>query len=225
MFDRLIQIIDENNFNKIKNVKVLIVGIGGVGGYALEALVRSGVEDITIVDGDTVSLSNLNRQIIATQNTINKEKIIVAKDRVLEINPNIKINTINKFIDKDNINELFANSFDYIIDACDTITTKVLLIKYALERNIKIISCMGTGNRLEPEKLTITNLNKTNNDPLAKVMRKLLKESNIKLNIPVVWSNELPIKISSRIPGSCVTVPMTAGALLASYIIKDILKN
>lgn len=225
MFDRLIQIIEEDNFNKIKNAKVLIVGIGGVGGYALESLVRSGVEDITIVDGDTVSLSNLNRQIIATQNTIDKEKIIVAKNRALEINPNIKINTINKFIDKDNINELFDDSYNYIIDACDTITTKVLLIKHALERNIKIISCMGTGNRLDPEKLTITNLNKTNNDPLAKVMRKLLKENNIKLNIPVVWSSELPIKISSRTPGSCVTVPMTAGALLTSYIIKDILKK
>ncbi len=225
MFDRLIKIIGEEKFSRIKNSKILIVGIGGVGGYALESLVRSGVEDITIVDGDLVDETNLNRQIIALQSTINKPKVDVAKNRALDINPNLNITTINLFIDKDNIELLFNKNYDYIIDACDTITTKILLIKYALEKNIKIISCMGTGNRLDPTKISITRLDKTNNDPLAKIMRKLLKENNITLKIPVVWSSELPINITDRTPGSCIVVPMSAGTALASYIISDIIEK
>jgi len=223
MFDRLLKIITEEKFNIIKNTKVLIVGIGGVGGYALEALIRSGVEDITIVDNDSVEKTNLNRQIIALHSTLNKSKVDVAQERALDINPEVKITKINKFIDKDNIHELFSKNYDYIIDACDTITTKVLLIKYAQENNIKIISCMGTGNRFNPTKLTITSLNKTNNDPLAKIMRKLLKDNNLNTNIAVVWSSELPINVNSRTPGSCVLVPSVAGIYLASYIINDIL--
>lgn len=222
-FDRLKKIINDNEFEKIKKTKVLIVGIGGVGGYALEALIRSGVEYITIVDNDIVDITNINRQIISLQKTIGKTKTNVAKLRALDINPNAKINEIQKFIDKDNIDELFNDNYDYIIDACDTITTKVLLIKYAKEKNINIISCMGTGNRLDPTKLCITSLDKTNNDPLAKVMRKLLKENNITTEIPVVWSSELPINISDRTPGSCITVPATAGLFLASYIINNII--
>lgn len=225
MFDRFIKIINEENFNKIKNLNILIIGIGGVGGYALEALVRSGVEDITIVDGDIVEKTNLNRQLIALNSTINQEKVAVAKERCLDINPNIKINTIKQFIDKNNIDELFENNYDYIIDACDTITTKVLLIKKAQELNIKIISCMGTGNRIDPTKLEITTLNKTNNDPLARVMRRLLKENNLKLNVPVICSSEDAIKIKDRTPGSSALVPSVAGIYIASFIINDILKN
>lgn len=224
-FDRLLKLLNENEFNKIKETKILIVGIGGVGGYALESLVRSGVEDITIVDSDIVEVSNINRQIIALHSTLDELKTSVAKKRAIDINPNIKITEIKAFITKENIDILFNKNYDYIIDACDTVTTKILLIKYAKERGIKIISCMGTGNRLDPTKLTITTLDKTNSDSLAKVMRKLLKEEKITLKIPVVWSNELPINTNSRTPGSLTLVPSVAGIYLASYVINDIIKN
>ena len=223
MFDRLLEIISEEDLSKLKQTKVLIVGIGGVGGYALESLIRGGVENITIVDNDIVEKSNLNRQIIALNSTIGKYKTTAAKSRALDINPSANISEITQFIDQSNITELLNKNYDFIIDACDTITTKILLIKYALEQNIKIISCMGTGNRFKPEKLCITTINKTNNDPLAKVMRKLLKENNIKLNIPVVWSSEIPLKTTSRTPGSSSLVPAVAGIYLASYIINNII--
>lgn len=225
MFERLLKITDEDKLNKLKNTRVLIVGIGGVGGYALECLIRSGVENITIVDNDIIALSNLNRQIIALHSTIDDLKTTVAKKRALDINPNAKIKEITEFITQDNIDQLYISEYDYVIDACDTITTKVLLIKKALENNIKIISCMGTGNRFDPTKLEITTINKTYNDPLAKIMRKLLKDNNINQKIPVVWTSELPIKTNDRTPGSCITVPMTAGNYLASYIIKEILEK
>ena len=163
MFDRFLKIINEEEFEKIKKAKILLIGIGGVGGYTLEALIRSGVENITIIDNDIVEETNLNRQLVALHSTLNKTKTTVAKERCLDINPNAKINEITKFIDKDNISTIFNLEYDYIIDACDTITTKVLLVKYAKEKNMKIISCMGTGNRIDPTKLNITKLNITNN--------------------------------------------------------------
>lgn len=225
MFDRLTKIIDEKSFAKIKNLNILLVGVGGVGGYALETLVRMGINNITIVDYDKVEITNINRQIIATSKTINKYKVDVAKERALSINPNIKIKTIKDNINKDNYFELFKDSYDYVIDACDTITTKILLIEYCVLNDIKIISCMGTGNRLDPTKLEITNIWKTNNDPLAKIIRKLLKEKNIKEKIPVICSKELPIKIKDRNPGSTSIVPSVAGIYITSYIINDTLKK
>lgn len=225
MFDRFLKIVSKENLEKIKNIKVLLIGIGGVGGYTLEALIRSGVEDITIIDNDVVEETNLNRQLVALHSTLNKYKTTVAKERALDINPNAKISEIIKFIDKDNINTIFDKEYDYIIDACDTITTKLLLINHATEKNIRIISCMGTGNRLDPTKLNITKLNKTYGDPLAKVMRKLLKDNNINLNIPVVWSSEEPTKTDSRTPGSSALVPSVAGIYLATYVINDVLNN
>ena len=225
MLDRLKLILDEDTITIFKNTKVLIIGIGGVGGYALESLVRSGFENITIVDKDVIDKSNLNRQIISLNSNIGKSKVDVAKARCLDINPNCKINTINEFILEDNIDSLNLSDFNYIIDACDTITTKILLIDYCTKNNIKLISCMGTGNRLDSTKLCITKLNKTNNDPLAKNIRRILKEKNIKANPNVVWSSELPIKNNSRTPGSIVLVPMQAGNLCASFIINNICKT
>ena len=224
MFDRLLKLITNEDLNKIKNTNVLLVGVGGVGGYALEALVRCGIENITIVDSDNVEISNLNRQIISLQSNIGKPKVEVAATRVKDINPNINITTIKEFITKDNIDILFNNNYDYIIDACDTVTTKVLLIQEANKRNINIISCMGTGNRFDPSKIKITDISKTNNDPLAKIMRKLLRDINIKLQ-KVVFSDELPIKTSDRTPGSTSLVPSVAGIYAASYVINDILQN
>ena len=221
MFDRLKLLLNEDIIDKFKNIKILIIGIGGVGGYSLESLVRSGFENITIVDKDIIDESNLNRQIISLNSNIGKSKVDIAKIRCLDINPNCNINTINEFILEDNIDLLNLSDYDYIIDACDTITTKILLIDYCTTNNIKLISSMGTGNRLDSTKLCITKLSKTYNDPLAKNIRRILKEKNIKADPNVIWSSELPIKNNSRTPGSIVLVPMQAGNLCASYIIKN----
>lgn len=225
MFERTLKVIDENTLNIIKNTKVLLVGVGGVGGSALEGLVRLGFNDITIIDHDVIDETNLNRQIITNKNNIGKLKVEEARDRYSNINPELKLKTYSVFVDENNIDEILNDNYDYIIDACDTITAKFLLIKKALEKNTKIISCMGTGNRFNPEKLAITTLNKTNNDPLAKAMRDILKKNNITLKIPVVWSSELPVKVGTRSPGSLVMVPLTAGMLINYYILEDIRKT
>ena len=225
MLDRLKLILNKDIINIFKNTRVLLIGIGGVGGYALECLIRSGFKNITIVDKDVVDNSNLNRQIISLNSNLNKSKVEVAKKRCLDINPEANITTINDFILEDNINSLNLSNFDYIIDACDTITTKILLIDYCTKNNIKLISCMGTGNRFDSTKLCITRLNKTHNDPLSKNIRRILKEKNIKANPYVVWSSELPVKTGNRTPGSIILVPMQAGNLCASYIINDICKT
>ena len=219
--DRILKLIDKDSFDKIQNLKVLIVGVGGVGGYALEALVRSGVLNITIIDKDKIEESNLNRQIISLKSNITRSKVEEAKIRALNIRSDANIIAIEKFLTKDNLIDTLNNiKYDYIIDACDNVTVKVELIDYALKNSINIISCVGTGNRFNPEELEITTLNKTYNDPLAKVMRKLLKERHIKDKVTVCWSKELPLKIDSRTPGSMIFVPASAGILIASYIIR-----
>ncbi len=219
--DRILKLIDKDAFDKIQNLKVLIVGVGGVGGYALEALVRSGVLNITIIDKDKIEESNLNRQIISLKSNITRSKVEEAKIRALNIRSDANIIAIEKFLTKDNLIDTLNNiKYDYIIDACDNVTVKVELIDYALKNSINIISCVGTGNRFNPEELEITTLNKTYNDPLAKVMRKILKERHIKDKVTVCWSKELPLKIDSRTPGSMIFVPASAGILIASYIIR-----
>ena len=222
MYDRLLKLISKEELSKINSSKILIIGVGGVGGYALETLARIGIQNFTIVDSDKIEESNLNRQIIALNSNIGKYKVDAFKKRLLDINPNIKVNTIKEFIDKNNIDCLFKEKYDFIIDACDTITTKVLLIKYAQNNNIKIISCMGTGNRFDPTKLEIIDIYKTNYDPLSKIMRKLLKEEKIKKQ-DVIYSKEMPIKISDRVNGSTSLVPSTAGIYCAYYVINKIL--
>ena len=224
MFDRLLKLINREDLDKLNNTKVLLVGVGGVGGYALEALVRGGIGNITIVDSDVVEESNLNRQVISLHSNIGEDKVLVARKRALDINPNLNITTIKEFITKDNIDILFNQKYDYIIDACDTITTKVLLIKYAKEKNINIISCMGTGNRFDVSKVKICDIYKTNYDPLSKIMRKLLKDENIK-KVDVIYSSEIPIKIEGRTPGSTSLVPSVAGIYAASYIINKVLNK
>jgi len=224
MFERNINLIGEKKFNEFKTKKVLIVGIGGVGGYALETLVRSGFINIDIVDFDKIDITNLNRQIITNQSNVSEIKTIEAKKRATNINPDININTHEIFLDKNNIKDILSNNFDYIIDACDSIETKVELIKYSIENDIKIISSMGTAKKLDPTKLIITSLDKTNYDPLAKVMRKKIKELKINLKkVKVVSSTEIPIKCDTL--GSFMMVPASAGILCAKYIIDDILND
>lgn len=226
MDDRILKILSKEDLDKIRNLNVLIVGVGGVGGYALEALARSGVKNIVIIDKDTIDVSNLNRQIISSINNIGNIKVEEAKNRCLSISKDINITTINTFLNKDNLENILKDlNIDYIIDACDTVTTKIELIKYAKLNNINIITCLGTGNRLNPEDLTITTLDKTYNDPLGKVLRKELKNLKIKGKVTVCWSKELPIKIQDRTPGSMIFVPATAGLLISSYIIRKTIEK
>ena len=225
MFDRTLKIIKKELLDKIKEQNILLVGVGGVGGFALEALIRLGFSNITIVDADDFEESNLNRQILCTQENLGKSKVEEAKKRALSINPNANIKSIQVFLNEENIEELFKINYDYIIDACDTITTKYLLIKLSLETNTKIISCMGTGNRIDPAKVTLTTLNKTYNDPLAKAMREILRKKNVPLKIPVVWSKEIPIKTKEKTPGSIVLVPAAAGLEIAFFLLNDLEKQ
>ncbi|MEG0909681.1 MAG: ThiF family adenylyltransferase [Bacilli bacterium] len=222
MFTKEIELIGLENFTKLQEKSVLIVGIGGVGGTTLEVLVRSGIKNITLIDYDTFDITNLNRQILATTKDINKKKVDVALNRSLKINKDINIKVKHLYLNKDNVKEI--GMYDYIIDTCDTVTVKVELIRYAKVNNIKIISCMGTGKRIDPTKLFIGTLNKTYNDPLAKVMRKCVKEFCPKLNIPVVASSEIPLNNNVSI-GSLMQVTSTAGIYIASFIINDIIKE
>lgn len=225
MFERTLQMIDKEVLEAIQTKKILLVGVGGVGGSALEGLVRMGFLHITIVDHDVIDASNLNRQLIANQLNQNERKVEEAKKRCLAINPSCTIKTFPIFLNEETMDMVFETSYDYIIDACDTITTKLLLIKKAFDEKIPILSSMGTGNRIDPTKLCITTLDKTYNDPLAKTMRSLVKKQHLSLKIPVVWSSELPIKTGHRTPGSMIMVPLTAGMLINFYLIKDIQKT
>ncbi len=222
MYERIINLIGEDDFNKIKNAKILLVGIGGVGGFSYEALIRSGFQNITIIDNDKIEITNLNRQIITNKNVIGEYKVDVASNIAKSINENIKIKPYNMFLDKNSINTL-DKDFDYIIDACDTLQAKFELIKFASVNNIKIISSMGVGNRVDASLVKVTKLNKTCNDPLAKRLRKLVKDNNINADIPVVFSEELPYKKGEV--DSMITSPGIAGLLMVNYIINDILNN
>lgn len=220
---RLEKMIDSNKLEKIKNTSVLIIGIGGVGGNALEAIVRMGVNNIIIVDNDIIDITNLNRQLISLRSNIGEYKVDAAIKRVKDINSDCNIIGINKFIDKSNINFLFNYKMDYVIDCCDTISTKIVLIEECLKRNIKFISCMGTGNKFHPEMLEIAELKKTSYDPIARILRNKFK--NVKDKIMVVYSKEKSISINDRIPGSNSLVPSCAGILCVSYVINDILRS
>ena len=219
---RLELIIEKDKIDKIKEKNIILIGIGGVGGYTFETLVRTGIENITVVDGDKFEESNLNRQVLSTLETINKNKTDIAEIRAKSINPKINIKKITKVLTKENIKEINFKEFDYVIDACDTIEIKKEIIRICTKNNIKFISCMGTGNKMNPQKLEITTLDKTSYDPIAKILRKMVKEERIKGKIYVVASTEKPIKTNTTIIGSNAFVPAAAGILLTSYVINDI---
>ena len=227
-FSRTEMWIGKGGVEKLKNSKVAIFGIGGVGSYTVEALVRAGVGNFILVDNDEVSISNLNRQIIATTKTIEMPKVEVAKQRILEINPEAKVETYKEFFMPETIG-ILDESITYIVDAIDTVTAKIELVLRANKLNIPIISSMGTGNKLDPTRFEVTDIYKTSVCPLAKVMRKELKQRGIK-KLKVVYSKEEPIKlekdetIKKQIPGSVSYVPSVAGLIIAGEVIKDIIK-
>ncbi len=230
-FIRTEMMIGKNALEKLKNAKILVIGIGGVGGYVVEALARSGIYQIDLIDSDTVSTSNLNRQIIATTKTIDKLKVNCMKERILDINPDAKIEAIQLLLTTDNLKNLDLSKYDYVIDAIDTISVKIALIEKCINEKIKIISSMGTGNKLDPSKLSITDLSKTSVCPLARVMRYELRKRGIN-HLKVCYSTEEPVKAyiqgeteNKHLPGSIIFVPASAGLLIASEVVKDLIKE
>ena len=219
MFERF-ELLVEDRINDIKSKKVLVVGVGGVGSYTVESLIRCGIGSITIIDNDIIDITNLNRQLMTTQNNIGESKVDVLKNRILSINPNCNVNAINIFLDDSNIDSI-VDDYDYVVDACDTVKTKVSLIKICNKKNIKLISAMGTGNKMNPSRLEITDIYKTNYDPLAKLIRHECRKMGIK-KLTVVCSSEETIKKGIKVIPSNSFVPATAGLLITSYIINDI---
>ena len=225
-FSRTELLIGKENVKKLQNSKVAIFGIGGVGSYVVEALARAGIGDFILIDKDSVDITNLNRQIIATHSSIGKPKVEIAKQRIIDINPNAKIEIFQEFFMQKS-KDLFDKSVDYVIDAIDTVTAKIELVIRAKEHNIPIISCMGTGNKLDPTKFEVTDIYKTSICPLAKIMRKELKKREIE-SLKVVYSKEKPIKQNNicnekKVPASISFVPSVAGLIIAGEVIKDLI--
>lgn len=230
MFSRFELLVGEDNIQKLNQAHVIVFGVGGVGGYVVEALVRSGIGHITIVDNDVISLSNLNRQIIATQETIGQKKVDVMKKRILSIHPECDVTTLDMFYLPETADQIDLSQYDYVVDAIDTITSKIELAVRCGQK-IPLISSMGTGNKMNPALLQVSDIYKTSVCPLAKVMRRELKKRRVK-HLKVVYSQELPMKpfasdeITHKrtIPGSTAFVPSSAGLLIASEVVKDLLK-
>lgn len=229
-FSRTELIIGKEAIKKLNESKVAVFGIGGVGSFVVEGLVRAGVQNFILVDADVVDITNLNRQLIATHNTIGKDKVEVCRERILSINPEANVEVYKEFFKPENTNIKLDTSISYIVDAIDTVTAKIELIVRANKLNIPIISSMGTGNKLDPTRFEVTDIYKTSVCPLAKVMRKELKNRDIK-KLKVVYSKEEPIHVSvnnssvrKQIPASISFVPSVAGLIIAGEVIKDIIK-
>lgn len=232
-FSRTELLLGEEKMKKLSSSRVAIFGIGGVGGYVAEALARSGVGFLDLIDNDTVSLTNINRQIIALSSTVGKYKVDVMKERILDINPEASVKTYKTFYMPETQDEFDFTQYDYIVDAIDTVTAKLTLIENAQKSSVPIISSMGTGNKLEASMLQISDISKTSVCPLARVMRYELKKRGIK-KLKVLYSTEQPVKlkkeseettIKRQVPGSTSFVPPAAGLLIASEVIKDLTKS
>ncbi len=223
-FSRSSRILGKEKMEKLNNSSVIIFGIGGVGGAVLEAIVRGGVGTVAVVDKDVIDITNINRQIIATNDNIGEKKVDAAEKRALSVNPNINLEKYDLFYLPESSNEIDLSKYDFIVDAIDNVTAKLELIKNANELNIPIISSMGTGNKLHPELFEITDINKTSVCPLARVMRRELKNRGIK-KLTVVYSKEEPIKTENSVPGSTSFTPPVAGYLMASYVINKLIDS
>lgn len=222
-YDRTEILIGKDNIEKLKKSKIAVFGVGGVGSYVVEALVRAGIEDITIIDADNVDETNINRQILATSDVIGERKVEVLEKRILSINPQAKVTAICDFYSENNREKFFVKKFDYVVDAIDSLASKIDLIKYCYDNQIKIISSMGTANKIEPLKLKVADIKKTSVCPLAKIIRKKVKELGIE-KLKVVYSEELPIKNSNtNTLGSISFVPSVAGLIIASEVVRDII--
>lgn len=230
-FSRTEMLIGADSLNKLRSARVAVFGVGGVGGYIVEALARAGVGAIDIIDNDTVSESNINRQIIALRSTVGQLKTEIMYRRILDINPEAKVNCIGKFVLPENIDEFDFSSYNYVADAIDTVSGKLAIIEKAHNEGVPVISSMGTGNKLDPTKFEITDIYKTSVCPLARVMRYELKKRGIK-KLKVLYSKEEPLKPQIQeknekgkaVPGSISFVPPVAGLIIASEIIKDLIE-
>ena len=231
-FSRTELLLGEDGMEKLKRAKVMVFGVGGVGSHCIEALARCGVGELILIDNDTVSLTNMNRQSIALHSTIGRYKTEVMKEKIADICPETKVKTYERFVLEDNLEDLFAEKPDYIIDAIDTVTAKLALAVKAKENQISLISSMGTGNKLHPELFEITDITKTSVCPLCKVMRKELKARGIH-QLKVLYSKEKPVDTSGRcteedkgvrrsLPGSISFVPPVAGLIIAGEVVRDI---
>ncbi len=220
MFSRTEKLIGKESMEKLKKANIIVFGAGGVGSYAIEALVRAGISNITVVDNDSVSESNINRQLIALNSTVGKLKTDVVKERILDINPQCNVTVKSIFYDENT--EIDFTEYDFIVDCIDSVKSKIHLIKCAKESNVKIISALGTGNKICPEKLEIADIKDTSYCPLARKVRTLLKKEGI-YDLPCVYSKEESIK-TEGVPASISFVPSSAGLLMASYVIRELIK-
>lgn len=218
------ELLMQNDFEKINNLSVLIIGVGGVGGYVAESLARCGINNIILVDYDIVDITNINRQIIALHSTIGKKKIEVLKERILDINPNCNVKTRDIFYNEDNKDIIFQDEIDYVFDCCDSIKSKEILIRECIKRDIKIISSMGAGFKFDPSKIKISKLKNTSYDKIAKILRYNLKDNKKCLDIPVVYSDE-EVKIKGDVIGSNSYIPSMFGLYMTSFLINDIRKK
>ena len=230
-FSRLELLLGKDSIEKLGSKNILVFGLGGVGGNVCDALVRSGIKNITIVDNDEVSISNINRQLIANLNTIGKAKVDVMEEHLKSINKEVNVSKKQIFFLPENKDEIDFTKFDYVVDAIDTVSAKIEIIKICKSLQIPVISALGCGNKLDPTKLEVADLAKTSYDPLAKVLRRELRKYGIN-HLKVIYSKEEPIEIQGeieeetskkRIPGSSAFVPPVAGIIIASEVIKDLL--
>lgn len=224
IFSRTERLIGKDALLKLKSSNIIVFGLGGVGSYTVEALVRSGVGKITVVDKDEVDITNINRQLYALRSTVGKPKAEIAKERILDINPECEVTAIRKMYLPENADEFNLQSFDYIIDAVDCVTAKISLAEKAQDLKIPIISSMGTGNKLDPTQFKISDIYKTSVCPLCRVMRTQLKRRGVK-KLKVLYSEEIPITDGERTPASISFVPSVAGLIIAGEVIKDIIER
>ncbi len=223
-FARTSMLISEEGVNILSQKRVAVFGVGGVGGYTVEALARTGIGTLDLIDNDTVNLTNINRQIIALHSTVGKFKVDVARDRILDINPNAKVNIYKTFYTPETASNFDFTQYDYVVDAIDTVSGKIELVMQAQKAGVPIISSMGAGNKLSPERFEVADIYKTSVCPLAKVMRQELKRRGVK-KLKVVYSQEMPIKHEGqRLPASIAFVPSVVGLIIAGEVIKDLIK-
>ena len=224
-------LVGDDGIKKLNNSNIIVFGVGGVGSFTVEALARAGVGNITIVDFDDVDITNINRQIPALHSTVGRYKVDVMEERILDINPNINIKKIRSLYNKDTSDEILTERYDYVVDAIDMVSSKIHLIETCEKKGLKIISSMGMGNKLDPTKIVVTDIHKTSTCPLAKVMRKELRDRGIK-KLKVVYSTEQPIELKKKVmngrkvtPGSVSFVPSVGGLIIASVVINDLLNK